>query len=65
MKHKTIIGFIVWIVLTIIVFGIVLPFLISYDSDLLVGLGIVGGIAYTYLAIVQVAKLVKSIIKNQ
>jgi len=61
MKHKTVIAFIVWILLSIGVYGIVLPFLISYDSDLLVGLGIVGGIAYTYLLVVQINKLIKSI----
>jgi hypothetical protein len=61
MKHKTIIGFIFMIVISVIVYGIVLPFLISYDSDFLVGVGVVGGITYTYLAVMYMAKLIKSL----
>jgi len=61
MKHKLAITIIVLIVLSIIVYGIALPFLISYPSDLLVGLGILGGTIYTYLLVVKIINLIKSI----
>jgi len=61
MKHKLAITIIVLIVLSIIVYGIALPFLISYPSDLLLVLGILGGTIYTYLLVVKIINLIKSI----
>ena len=49
------------VLLSVIIYGFVLPFLISYPSDFLVGVGVIGVIAYTYGLIVKINNLIKSI----